>query len=397
MERKLVFIISIYYALSFNVFSQTNIKVGEKAPLLNITDWVLNVSEDKKLENKFIVLEFWATWCAPCLNAVPHLNELQNKFGNNNVYFISITDEPVHKIIKASSLVNFKTIVVSDQTKITQRNFGDGVKGISRLPLTVLMDNKGIIKWIGTPGKLTETTLRDFLNDKLVSNVSEINDEDLKITPNKNAAGFQKLLSLAVDKKTKFYIEIEKSEFHHDNNEKGGTKLFYLEPVNVSNILTNIFGYNINQIAVDKNFDKQKYSIFFKNDSLSKEEGMKLLRDIVFSKLRIGKKESSKKITAKEFIAGNKHLLEKSSDDESSITEIKDKTVYSKITLKNLAKELNKHSAHYFVFLSEDEEVYNFFIDTNSPEKIISDLKQYGITLADKEIEIKLFEFYQKN
>lgn len=385
---------------SINVFSQQNIKSEEKAPPVNITDWVLNTPEDKDLKNKFIVLEFWATWCAPCLQAVPHLNDLQDKFKRDDLYFISITDEPVHKIEKAHSVVDFKTIVVSDQTKTTQKQFGDGKRGITQLPLTVLIDNKGIIKWIGSPSKLTETVLDDFLNTKLKINTPQLIDiSDFKNELNKNGSALEKILYLAADKETKFYIEIEKSKStRFRGNEKAGTKLFYLEFANTSDILKSIFHYNINEIFVHEDLDKDRYDIWFKNDSLSKEKALDFLRDTLFSKLNIDQKESFKKITAKELVMENKNLLEKSTDKESHITNIQGKkTMYSRITLKNLAEELNKIFPHYFVFLSKDEESYNFFIDDNSYEKTIRDLKQYGITVRDKETEIKQLEFYRKN
>src|SRR5690606_9009677 len=135
----------------------------------NITDWIINVPKDKKLENKFIVLEFWATWCAPCLQAVPHLNDLQNKLKRDDLYFISITDEPVHKIEKTHSIIDFKTIVDSDQTKATQKSFRDRKRGNTELPLTVQIDSKVIIKLIGSPGKLKESFLNDYLNKKPIN------------------------------------------------------------------------------------------------------------------------------------------------------------------------------------------------------------------------------------
>lgn len=62
-----------------------------------ITDWIKNIPEDKNLNNKYIVLEFWATWCEPSIAAVPHLNQLQDEFKQNDLYFNSITDESIEK------------------------------------------------------------------------------------------------------------------------------------------------------------------------------------------------------------------------------------------------------------------------------------------------------------
>ena len=42
-------------------------------------------------ENKILLLNFWATWCAPCIKEIPELIELKEKFKNNiEVYFISV-------------------------------------------------------------------------------------------------------------------------------------------------------------------------------------------------------------------------------------------------------------------------------------------------------------------
>jgi len=45
------------------------------------------------LAGKAVVLEFWATWCAPCVAAIPHLNELATQFKDRPVVFLSVSDE----------------------------------------------------------------------------------------------------------------------------------------------------------------------------------------------------------------------------------------------------------------------------------------------------------------
>ncbi len=87
---------------SQNPLSAQTLRVGSKAPALDIAHWISDgggayphVSEFKP--GKIYVVEFWATWCGPCLNAMPHLAELQEKYANK-IQFISVTDEPLSEI-----------------------------------------------------------------------------------------------------------------------------------------------------------------------------------------------------------------------------------------------------------------------------------------------------------
>jgi thiol-disulfide isomerase/thioredoxin len=66
--------------------------VGQAAPKL-----VIGTIEQGRVEEKpgsrATVLEFWATWCPPCREAIPHLNELAEQFKDSPIDFISLTPE----------------------------------------------------------------------------------------------------------------------------------------------------------------------------------------------------------------------------------------------------------------------------------------------------------------
>ena len=72
-------------------------KAGRPAPaialpkLLNAPQQALGGWEE--LKGKVVVLEFWATWCDPCVESIPHLNGLAERFRGRPVVFIHITDE----------------------------------------------------------------------------------------------------------------------------------------------------------------------------------------------------------------------------------------------------------------------------------------------------------------
>lgn len=69
--------------VSINNVPQTNLPLP---PLKNVENlgWTLFDEKDEKLsdyQGKVVVLDFWATFCPPCLEEIPHLNQLKNKYG----------------------------------------------------------------------------------------------------------------------------------------------------------------------------------------------------------------------------------------------------------------------------------------------------------------------------
>lgn len=141
--------------------------VGTTTAELTITDYLQNKPADTSFYKKFKVLEFWATWCKPCLRAVPHLNKLRNTFQQENMVFLSFTYEKPEKTTKTLQRIKFETIVVSDQTKTTHRNLKIEVDGLMALPRTVLIDDDNKIVWVGRPEQLTRKLLQQFLRKQL--------------------------------------------------------------------------------------------------------------------------------------------------------------------------------------------------------------------------------------
>ncbi len=126
-------------------------KVGAKAPEIHITNWIKNAPPSKYLKGKFIIVDFWATWCAPCLESVPHMNNLANKNkAKANLVFLAMTDENEGKVNGLLKKVQFNAAVVTD---ITRQTFDD--YKIKYIPLCVMIDDKNMVQWVGNPADLT--------------------------------------------------------------------------------------------------------------------------------------------------------------------------------------------------------------------------------------------------
>ena len=115
------------------------------------------------LKGKVVVLEFWATWCGPCIAAIPHLNELADKFKDEPIQFIAITgeDEKVVRRFLRNKPIHAWIGLDTDKSMLDDY-------GIMDIPRTVVVDQKGTIAAITHPTFLTEEHLKDLLAGKKI-------------------------------------------------------------------------------------------------------------------------------------------------------------------------------------------------------------------------------------
>ena len=145
--------------------SPSELKVGGPAPELQLSK-LFQAPQDANIDSnslrgKVVVLEFWATWCAPCIVAMPHLNELADKFKDRPVRFISITDENESVVAPFLKRRQIKTWVGLDVNRSTEKSYS-----VKFLPTTIVIDQEGKIAAIIQPKMLSETLLSDILNGK---------------------------------------------------------------------------------------------------------------------------------------------------------------------------------------------------------------------------------------
>lgn len=90
---------------------------------------------------KVVLLNFWATWCAPCLEELPHFEAWQTRYARNGFQAIAVsmddTDAPVRAL--ASKLQLTIPVVMGDAP------LGDRYGGILGLPITFLIDRRGMV------------------------------------------------------------------------------------------------------------------------------------------------------------------------------------------------------------------------------------------------------------
>src|SRR3954447_25972964 len=83
------------------------LKVGDPAPPLAASKWLQGPEVKEFAPGKVYVVEFWATWCGPCIVMMPHMAELQEQYKDKGVTFIGFsagdpnnTEEKVSAFVK---------------------------------------------------------------------------------------------------------------------------------------------------------------------------------------------------------------------------------------------------------------------------------------------------------
>lgn len=116
------------------------------------------VSGPPVIENQPTLIDFWATWCGPCLETIPHVNALYSKYGGQGLQVIGISpEEPqVVKHFLENFQIDYAVAVDEETTYFT-------VLGIRGIPHLVLLNSDGTIAWRGHPMELNEKVIEDAL------------------------------------------------------------------------------------------------------------------------------------------------------------------------------------------------------------------------------------------
>jgi len=138
--------------------------LGEPAPELDVADWVLGDAKSlPELRGQVVLLEFWATWCRPCLELLPRLRELHEQYAAQGLSILALTRygqspaeidpteararerDLVRTVISGRGLDGIRVGIAPD-ARLQRQYGGMGV------PTLVLIDRAGLVRSIASGG-----------------------------------------------------------------------------------------------------------------------------------------------------------------------------------------------------------------------------------------------------
>lgn len=141
--------------------------LGDPAPQLKIGHWINTKGVTmEELKGKVVLIDFWATWCRPCVAGIPKMIERQKKYGDQ-LMVIGLTPETnvshVERFVKKRPELTYP--IALDDASVTTVSYYKPF-GVSSYPHAYLIDKKGKLRWHGHPdGKEMQKVLAELIKE----------------------------------------------------------------------------------------------------------------------------------------------------------------------------------------------------------------------------------------
>lgn len=120
-----------------------NLPVIAPAPVWQLTTLDGKAIGTEQLKGKVVVVDFWATWCGPCIHEIPGYIELQKKYADRGLVIVGLSvdqqgADAVGKFVSSRSM-NYPVALATQEVI-------DAFGGIEAIPTTLLIDRDGKIR-----------------------------------------------------------------------------------------------------------------------------------------------------------------------------------------------------------------------------------------------------------
>ncbi|MCP3904671.1 MAG: TlpA family protein disulfide reductase [Planctomycetes bacterium] len=136
---------------------------GNPAPAFQLRDWIGSPQTMDDLEGKVVVIDFWATWCRPCMAAVPKNVKLVEKFRDRGLAFIGIHDNRrgYQRMAQAAQQLGMNYPVGIDDGGVSQKAYR-----VTYWPTYTVIDHNGIVRAAGLMPHTVEKVVEALIAER---------------------------------------------------------------------------------------------------------------------------------------------------------------------------------------------------------------------------------------
>jgi thiol-disulfide isomerase/thioredoxin len=140
----LAMLVSGYHEVYASPAKITELPEPIPAPVLEAQDLKGNERALSDFKGKIVLLNFWASWCPPCVHELPAMQRLKQKLGGEKFEVVALNvGEKKYKVWKFIKLIKFNPTVLLDPDKTTMSEWN-----VKTLPTSFLLDSEGRVRYL---------------------------------------------------------------------------------------------------------------------------------------------------------------------------------------------------------------------------------------------------------
>jgi len=133
---------------------------GKPRPALDVTGWINGGVKPADLAGKVVVIDFYATWCGPCMAAIPHNNEMLKKYGSKGLVIIGVctSSRGQEEFAANAKEHDIQYPAASDPQLKAEKTWA-----VHYYPTYAIIDRKGIVRVVGVQTSHVEEVVQKLL------------------------------------------------------------------------------------------------------------------------------------------------------------------------------------------------------------------------------------------